>query len=134
MSVVTVTSADVRPLTGATVRRFTAGGSITLGDAVYIASDGDVEAADGSAIGTTWAVGVAVATPDGGTSVSSGERVDVVVYGPVAGFSSLTVGALGYVSDTTGGIDTAAGTKTFILGYNESATVFFVRPQLSSLS
>lgn len=134
MSVVTVTSTDVRPLTGATVRRFTAGGSITLGNAVYIASDGDVEEADGSVIGTTWAVGVAVATPDGGTSVSSGERVDVVLAGPVAGFSSLTPGALGYVSDTTGGIDTAAGTKTLILGFNESATVFFVRPQLSSLS
>lgn len=135
MTALTVTAADVRPLAGATVRRFTAGGTINIGDVVYIAADGDVEQTNGGAIGTTLsAIGIAVSTPDGGTSAAAGERVDVVVHGPVAGFSSLTPGAVGYVSDTAGKVDTATGTKKFILGLAESDTVFFVRPQISAES
>ena len=134
MADVTVTAADVRPLNGAVVRRFDAGGTLAIGNAVYIAGDGDVEAADGSAVGTVWAIGIVVATPDGGTAVSAGERADVVVSGPVAGFSSLTPGALGYVSDTAGAIADAAGTKDTIMGFNETAAVFHVRVQLIDLS
>lgn len=134
MADLTVTAADVRPLSGAVVRRFTAGGTVAIGDVVYVASDGDVEQADGSLVGTTWLVGIAVATPDGGTSAAAGERVDVVMFGPVAGFSSLTPGALGYVSDTAGKVADAVGTKDAIVGFAESATVLFVRPQLIDLS
>ena len=135
MSAITVTAADVRPLTGASIRRFDAGGTISIGAPVYIASDGDVEHADGSGTATLLGfAGIAVATPDGGTSVSAGERVDVVTHGPVAGFSSLTPGSLVYVSDTAGGFDTAAGTKDLIVGLAESATVVFVRPQYIDLS
>jgi len=135
MAACTVTAGDVRPLNGAVIRRFDAGGTVSIGDVVYIASDGDVEQADGSAIGTTLPViGIAVATPDGGTSASAGERLDVVVSGPVAGFSSLTPGALGYVSDTAGKVDTAVGTKDAVVGICESAAVFFVRPQLIDFS
>ena len=135
MSAITFTAADVRPLSGATVRRFDAGGTIGIGSPVYIASDGDVEVADGSAVATTLGcLGLAVATPDGGTSVSAGERVDVVTHGAVAGFSSLTPGSLVFVSDTGGGLDTASGTKGLVVGVAESATVVFVRPQIVSFS
>jgi hypothetical protein len=125
----------VRPLAGAVVRRFDAGGTITVGAPVYIAADGDVEVADGSAVATTLGcLGLAVATPDGGTSVSANERVDVVTHGPVAGFSSLTPGSLVFVSDTGGGLDTATGTKGLVVGVAESASVVFVRPQIVSFS
>jgi hypothetical protein len=66
--------------------------------------------------------------------VSSGERVDVVTHGPVAGFSSLTPGGLVFVSDTAGGLDTATGTKGLVVGVAESASVVFVRPQIVSFS
>jgi hypothetical protein len=135
MSAISWTAGDVRPLAGAVVRRFDAGGTITIGAPVYIAADGDVEVADGSAVATTLGcLGLAVATPDGGTSVSANERVDVVTHGPVAGFSSLTPGSLVFVSDTGGGLDTATGTKGLVVGVAESASVVFVRPQIVSFS
>jgi len=135
MAAIAWTAADIRPLAGATVRRFDAGGTITIGAPVYIAGDGDVEIADGSAVGTLLGfAGLAVATPDGGTSVAAGERVDVVVHGPVAGFTSLTPGGLVFVSDTGGGLDTAVGTKDLLVGVAESAAVVFVRPQIVDFS
>ena len=53
MANITVTSANIRALqaNGAIVRRYLAGGTVTVGYAVYIASDGDVEHADGLARG-----------------------------------------------------------------------------------
>ena len=57
MGAITVTAADVRPLPGAIVRRFDAGGSLTPGQAVYIADDGDVEAADADAEASSQARG-----------------------------------------------------------------------------
>ena len=86
-----VTSADVRPLPGAIVQRMQAGGTVTVGYAVYIDSDGYVQHTAGGAIGTTLpAFGVVVAAKDGDTSGASGEWVDVVTRGPVAGFSGMT--------------------------------------------
>jgi hypothetical protein len=130
----TVTAANVRPLHGAIVRRFDAGGSMNVGDCVYIAADGDVEVTDADSISTTWLVGLVVGTPSGATAIVAGNAVDVVVYGPVAGFSSLTPGALGYVSGTAGAINDTVGTKDAIVGYAESDEIFFVRPQLIDLS
>lgn len=132
MAAITFTAADVRPLSGAKVRRFDAGGTVGMGKPVYIASDGDVELSKGNLVATTLGtIGLAVATPDGGTSASSGERVDVVVYGPVAGFTSLTPGALVFLSDTTAGdMDDTESTAGLVVGVAESATTVFVRPQI----
>ena len=134
MADITVTAADVRPLVGATVRRFEAGGTIDIGAPVYIADDGDVEETDGSLVATAWAIGLAVSTPDGGTSAAAGEYVDVVTRGPVAGFSSQTPGTLVYVNDTAGACATTAGTNSFIIGYAESATTVYVRPETIHLT
>lgn len=135
MAALTVTAADVRPLHGAVVRRFTAGGTVSIGAGVYVDSSGTVQHTAGGAIGTTKTlVGVAVSTPDGGTSAASGERVDVVVSGPVAGFSSMTPGTVGFVSDTAGAIADAAGTKSAIFGVAIAADTFLVRPQIVDLS
>ncbi len=130
----TVTAANVRPLEGADVQRYDAGGTLTVGNSVYVASDGDVEATDSDALSTAWSIGIVVSGPKGATSISAGDPVDVVVSGPVAGFSSLTPGALGYVSASAGAINDTAGTKSCIVGYACSKTEFFVRPQLVALS
>ena len=132
MASVTVTAADVRPLPGAIVRRYEAGATMTPGDLVYVASDGQVELADIDGAASAQAIGIVVAGPDGKTSFSTGEQVDVVVFGPVAGFSSLTPGALHYGSVTAGDIETAApsgssGDYLWIVGYAEAAAVLFVR-------
>jgi len=132
MSSVTVTAADVRPLPGAIVRRYEAGATMTPGDLVYVASDAQVELADIDGAASAQAIGIVVAGPQGKVSFVVTEQVDVVVFGPVTGFSSLTPGALHYGSVTAGDIETAApagssGDYLWIVGYAESATTLFVR-------
>jgi hypothetical protein len=84
---------------------------------------------------TLGTIGLAVATPDGGTSASAGERVDVVVHGPVAGFTSLTPGALVFLSDTTAGdMDDTENTAALVVGVAETASVVFVRPQIKDFA
>jgi len=51
------------------------------------------------------------------------------VFGPVSGFSGMTPGGNGYVSDTVGRLADAAGTFSRIMGYSERAGVFFVHPE-----
>lgn len=133
MAAIDVTAALVRPLNGAVIRRYNAGGTVTPGQAVYIASDGDVEAADADAVGSSQARGVVIADGSGSTSFAAGDRVDVVVFGPVTGFTGATPGAVAYVSPTAGALDhtasATAGDFNFIAGYFESAVTFFVQPQ-----
>jgi len=132
MADVSVTVADVRPLPGAVVRRYDAGGTITPGSAVYLASDGDVEDADADSETGVRAIGIAVAGPDGKVSYASGDRVDVVTHGPVCGYSSLTPGGLMYSSTTAGAIATAAATASsdyiWVIGYAEAADTIYVSP------
>ena len=134
MADVTVTAANVRPLDGAIIRRFDAGGALDVGDAVYIASDGDVEAADADAAASAQVVGVVVAIAGKDlTTAAAGDAVDVVMFGPVTGFSSLTPGALHYASTTAGAIEAAApaGASSdflWIVGKAENATTIFINP------
>jgi len=136
MAAITVTAADVRPLPGSIVRRFDAGGSLTAGQAVYIASDGDVEAADADAEASSQARGIVCADCDGGTSYSANDKVDVVVLGPVGGFSSMAEGEPVYVSTTAGSVDQTApassGDYPFVVGYAESTAILFVMPQAAA--
>lgn len=131
MASLAFTAANIRPLDGSVSRGFNAGAaSITPGDLVYIASDGDVELADGNGdVALARAVGIVVAIQGGKATTAAGDRVTVAVFGPVAGFSSLTPGANGYLSDTAGDIADAVATYDRIVGFAESATVFFVFPQ-----
>jgi hypothetical protein len=111
------------------VQSFDLGGAADVGDLVYIASDGDVEKADASAQDSAKAVGILTAVEGGEDSGTAGDLVSVCVFGPVAGFSSMTPGANGYVSDTPGDIDASAGTYDRIVGFAKSAAVFFVSPE-----
>lgn len=130
MADVTVTSADVRALTenGALIRHYDAGAAITVGYVVYIAADGDVEHADANAAGLQQTIGIAVQSKDGETSIAAGDPVSVCVFGPVAGFSSLTPNTTMWLSDTVGRIADTAATFDRIMGYAESANVIFVNP------
>lgn len=120
------TAANIKPLQGAIVRRFTAGATVAAGELVTMQSDGYVDPTNTSAVQNI--AGVAL------QGVAAGQRVDVVVFGPVQCLTGATVGATVYGSDTAGEPAETAGTKTSIAGWNESATVLFVSPVKVSLS
>ncbi len=130
MADLTVTAARVRPLDGAVCRPYDLGDSVNVGDSVYVASDGDVEQSDGNVNAARAAgVGLVVAIQGGKSSGVAGDRATVCLFGPVAGFSGMTPGKNGYVSNTAGKLADAAGTFSRIMGFAESAEVFFVHPE-----
>lgn len=134
-----VTAANVRALEGAIKRHYEAGGSGDIGDSVYVDSNGDVQVTDANAAVSSECHGVVVAVGEpGATSFVSGDAVTVVTLGPVGGFSSLTPGAIQYVSETAGEITetapTGAGTWTKVGGYAEAADVFYVMPNITAAS
>jgi len=128
------TAAQVRPLIPAEVRKYEAAdASITPGMAVYIKSDGKVAVTDANAAVTVEGKGIVVAVQGGASTSAAGDILSVVVHGPVCGFDDLTPGTIGYVSETAGDLadaaPTGAGTWTKVLGWAESADVFFVAPE-----
>ncbi len=133
MAAISKTSADVRPLPGAVVVQGTAGEALNLGDVVYLdGTAGAYKKADRGAANTAQAKGIVVSAPDGATSAASGDAIDVVVFGPVTGFSGMTPGALLYVG-TAGALDDAApaaasGQYKFIVGWARDASTVFVQP------
>ena len=115
----------------AEIYSLTAAVAITAGQAVYTNSNGLAALADASAASTLVDVGIAL------EAAGIGQAVSVLYGGFCAGFtvSSLAVGALAYVSDTAGGLDTATGTVNKVLGrvrvINQSGSVtkcLFVEP------
>ena len=60
-----------------------------------------------------------------------GDRVDVVVYGPISNCTAATPGKLIYISDTEGLMDETS-TSNGVVGWAESATVVF-RPTRESV-
>ena len=73
MADIALVSANIRPLTGAVLRRYVAGAALTVGYAVYIAADGDVEHADANADGLEQVIGIVVASCDGETTIAAGD-------------------------------------------------------------
>ncbi len=137
MASMTSIAAQVRPLNGAIVRRFIAGGAVTVGQAVYVDSNGAVQAADADAAASAQARGIVVGVGvAGATTAAADDPVDVVTHGPVAlGTSDLTSGAVVYVGTTPGElVDTAPGTAgdfPFVVGWAESDGVLYVAPQIT---
>lgn len=136
---ISVTKANVRPLPQAIVRRYTAGGSLSAGDPVYVASDGDVEEASANASASVKAIGMVVSDMDGSTTFASGDAVDVVVYGPVAGFASVDEEKEIYIGGTntsythtapTAGKVAGSTAYQWIFGRGDSETsIIFVAPR-----
>lgn len=135
MADITVTAADVRPLTGAIPRKAVANEAMNVGNTVYIdGSSGNLPTVKMTlcavlATGNMWGVVVAGDPAKmGATAIAVGDIVDVIVYGPVTGFSGATAGGFVWGSDTAGRVADAAGTKSTIAGVMETPTTLFVRP------
>lgn len=139
MAAITVTAADVRPpnLTQTIIRRFTAGGTVNVGDVVYVAADGDVEQADADAQASAQAIGIAVSVNGTTqTAAAAGDEVDVCVFGPLNWGASMTPGSVVYVSVTAGkgdhtAVAGASGDFSFVVGRALTATTIFVNPQVT---
>ena len=126
-------AANVKALEGAIIQRFTAGAAIEAGEIVSMSSDTYVDPAIGTGVVLS-AVGIALPNNGGDPASAEGDVVDVVTHGPVVCLSGATVGALIYVSDTAGEPSETAGTKDTVIGFAQSATVLFVRPQIIDFS
>lgn len=134
MATITVTPLDVRPLPGAVIRNLPVSGTVHPGDAVYMSGGtvgGSVDAANASATATAYGMGVVVACPNGGTIATTGDRVDYVTEGPVAGFVGGAGGSPAYAGNSAGILSTTAGTVSHKVGWFESPEVLYVRPVLT---
>jgi len=116
------TAANVKPLETALTRKVQLGATTEAGEVITLQSDGKWDPTDTSTAQLTARVAL-----QGGVDT---DWVDSVFYGPVKNMTGATVGALIYGSDTAGELDETAGTKSLVVGYAESATVLFVRPQI----
>jgi hypothetical protein len=132
MGSITVTGADVCYLDAPNhpPLNLVAGAALTVGYAVYLDSSGYAQHADAdlSAVGAR-VVGIVVASKDGSTTVASGDRCSVAVWGRVTGFSGMTPGAPVYISKTVGRLDQTAptsGAYPNAIGRAVSATTIFV--------
>jgi hypothetical protein len=136
MAAISVTPSKIRPLNGATIRRRPAGAALNVGDAVYIDTNGKVQQA--VANGTQAVVqarGIVVAVGIfGATAANTDDMVDIVVDGPVTGFSGMTPGGAVYVGTTAGKLDQTAPATTgqykYVAGYAEDDTTIFVQGQM----
>jgi len=116
------TAANIKPLEGAMVRRFTAGAAIAAGEIVSMQADGFVDPADTTSAAQC-VVGIALQAAS-----AAGEVIDVVVYGPVKAITGGTPASTLHATDTAGEPGESAGSNAGIAGFVESATVAFVRP------
>ena len=115
------TAANIMPLEGAIIRRYTAGAAIAAGEIVSMQSDGFVDPSDSTGAAQT-IVGIAQ------KAAAVGDRLDVVVYGPVVCLTGATIGGAVYDSTTAGEpLQTTAGNQKQV-GWAESETILFVRP------
>ncbi len=115
------------------------GATITAMDTVALdggtASNGLPTCIQGDGNTATWiaalVVGICVGSQSwyGGTSYTVGQDIEVCVFGPTYGWTSLIPGALGYQSDNAGKVsDTVSSTHGFIVGQAQAVDMFFVNP------
>lgn len=130
MAIARDTTADnIKPLKGAIIRRYTCGAAIAAGEIVSMMADGYADPADSSAFTGCMVLGIAL-----NATTAAGDPVDVVVFGPVKATTGGTPAAFVYLSDTAGEPSESVGTKDVAVGFNEAATILFVRPQFIDLS
>ena len=124
------TIANVKPLEGAIVRRFTVGSTLVPGEVAAMSSDGYIDPADVTSASVQI---VGIVLPRGGiggpiSSFAAGDRCDVVVFGPVVCTTGGTPGKTVHATNTAGEPGESAGSNAGIVGFSESAAVVFVRP------
>jgi hypothetical protein len=111
MTAIALTVANIARNMDTKTRSYIAAETITAGQAVYKLAAGTVGVADANASGKKQYRGIAI---NGG---AAGVPIMVAYFGSVDGFT-LTgdVDTLIYLSDTAGGLDTAAGSTTVPVG------------------
>lgn len=114
--------------------RGVAGGTILPGEPVYLDGTNGWKKGDADAAASGQIRGIAISS-GGALTYASGESLDIVVYGPVSGFASMTPGAAVFVSTTAGSMDqtapAAGGDFPFAVGWAMTAGVIFVDPQVT---
>jgi len=117
------TAANIKPLYGSIVRRYTSGDAVAAGEVVALQSDGYVDPADCTSAADE-VIGIAIQV-----AAAAGVQIDVVAFGPVKCLTGATPGVTVWNSTTAGEpLQTTAGNQTAV-GYAESATVLFVLPE-----
>lgn len=124
---ITRTKANVRALEGCIYAASAeAGGTIEAGEVVRLdGTNGWVVSDASDATGLAGLHGIMVAPLD---AVDGTDGLSVVLFGRVTGYSGMTPGALHFVSNTAGEINTATGAKTKRVGYAETATILVFQP------
>jgi hypothetical protein len=131
MADLTVTAASVRPVGQCIVRRFTAGATLTPGQAVYISANDTVSPAQGTTIAKAQVIGLVVSNGEGAVSFSANDVVDVVLRGEVTGFATnVTANGTAYIGDVAGIMTVAVGTDPCRVGIGRNATTLYVNPML----
>lgn len=126
---------QIRPLVGSHTRKGKAGAYLSVGMVVHKNADGDwVPAKANTMENASGLIGICVSGAKGNVYVDVGEEMDVVTYGPVAGFVDLDVTKTYYLADDFAGemTDTAPD-MAVILGHPESAQIFYVNPDATIL-
>jgi|SRR5882724_13287821 len=119
---------------GAVILNYVAGGTVSIGDAVYLDDNNQVQQAIGSSSKAAHALGIVVGVTNfyAETSEAAGGWVAVCIHGPVFGWTGLIDGQVIYVSKTVaGGMDTTAptgGVYDYIMGNAIGNDTIFVRP------
>jgi hypothetical protein len=118
------TAANIKPLAGAIVRRYTTGAAVAAGEVVHLETDGYVDPAVVSGSAVDEAIGIAVQADAVGGAV-----VDVVVFGPVKCLTGAEEGGTVFTSASAGEPTQTDASYLTAVGYAESATVLFVLPE-----
>jgi hypothetical protein len=113
MTVIAVTGDRVSPLfpNEAEIFNATCEVAITRGQLVYFNANGRIALSAGGAAGTAKLAGIAL------QSGAANQVISIIKRGHVGGYTiSQAYGALGYVSNTAGALDDAAGTVSKVCG------------------
>jgi len=134
MTDISITAANVLAGSGASIRRGTAGATITAGQVLYYdGATAKYKLADcDGATALRTPVGIAL------NGASDGQPISLVDRGPVTIGGTLTAGVAYYLSPTAGGIcpvaDVLSGDYSVILGIATSASVLNVNIQESGVA
>ena len=109
------------------VERKEAGETLSLGDTVVLLSDSTIVKTRNATDGI---YGIVVSCENKSVSGSAGEFFGVAVFGHVVGFTTLTPGALYYLSAEAG---TIADSGTIAIGYARDAETLFVMPAVADI-
>lgn len=133
MANITVDAKNVRQLPGCITRLVNAGEAMAVGKVIQIVADSDAEMANaGSAAGVAGLLGIVVAGNryDAEGDIANGERITIVIYGPVflGENASLDETKTYYVSATDGVITDVAPAQYRAVGFAQNATTLIFAP------